>query len=149
MENIKKGNYFRTYSGFIGEVENIININGTKIIESSVRQTGQVFHIPVENVKKCEKKLIKLFEYEDLLKVFNKELNGYFYYGFSENKVSTIDKMVAGLTSTDNYEIVGIISRESLKLDFFNIQKQVCGLIEEETCQCEKMGCKGCFYNVE
>lgn len=142
---IKEGNFFRTFSGLIGRVDRMINFNGEQIIEFN--KNGKFFHIAKTEIKKCASELLDLLEYEDCLKVFNKETNGYYYYGISENNYNDLNDIKEGLLE-NNYIIVGIISKEYLKRDFFNTINTVCSQVEQDTCQKEKLGCSGCFYHI-
>lgn len=148
MKNLRKGNYFRTEGGLIGKINDIKLFQETTFIEV-LSKGGRYFHFPLSEVKKCAEKIEDLFEYEDLLKVFDSVANGYFYYGFSENTFSNISSLIDGLLSDGSRKIVGIISKEKIKDSIFYTVENTCSEKNRDTCQKEKMGCEGCFYNLK
>lgn len=139
--------YLRTYSGIIGKIESIVDFSGIKMINYE-DCTGMSYLVEYKDIKDTAESLIDLFSYEDCLKVFNKAMNGFFYYGMSENDRENIQGLRGGLKEDDNYIVVGLITKEILKKGMFNQEDLVCSTKEQETCQTEKMGCKGCFYNI-
>ncbi len=147
MRKLKKGNYFRTNGGLIGEIKDIKVFNETSFIETI--KMGKIFHFALNDIKKCSEDILDLLEYEDLLKVFDKVANGFIYYGFSENNFNELKDLKEALKTDDTRIIVGIVPKEKIKENMFYFIDTVCGEKEKESCQKEKMGCEGCFYNLK
>lgn len=90
IKKIKEGDYFRSYSGLVGQVLDIVCMIDGRPYIGFKNNNNKYCLLDIGDIEKYSSNIIDLFEYEDVLKVYNKLYNGYMYYGFSENNFSTI-----------------------------------------------------------
>lgn len=143
---IQIGDFFRTETGLIGKVVGIMGVNENIYI----KEGNKGCLIEIKDIKKYSKSIIDLLEYKDLIKVFDKFHNNYFYVGCcSKTYNNSIDDLKNTLRKNKDMIIVGVVSKEKLENEIFYLKDTVCSDIEQGLCEKEKMTCKGCFYYVK